>query len=67
MRFFTISFMVYAGVVLFVGSLIVNTLSMLVGQRTRELALRRAIGTSRRQIVRTVLGESVVIEIVARP
>jgi putative ABC transport system permease protein len=63
--FFTIFLLVFAGVALFVGSfIIVNTFSMLVGQRARELALLRAIGATRAQVMRTVLGEAVVIGVV---
>ena len=53
--------LVFAGIALFVGAfLIFNTFSILVGQRTRELALLRAIGASRAQINRSVLGEAAV-------
>ena len=46
--FFTTFLLVFAGVALFVGAfIIVNTFSMLVGQRARELALLRAIGATR--------------------
>jgi putative ABC transport system permease protein len=63
--FFTAFLLVFAGVALFVGSfLIVNTFSMLVGQRSRELALLRAIGASRAQVIRSVLAEAVVIGLV---
>ena len=63
--FFTTFLLVFAGVALFVGSfIIVNTFSMLVGQRARELALLRAIGATRAQVIRTVLGEAVVIGLV---
>jgi putative ABC transport system permease protein len=63
--FFTTFLLVFAGVALFVGSfIIVNTFSMLVGQRIRELALLRAIGATRRQVVLSVLGEAVVIGVV---
>jgi putative ABC transport system permease protein len=63
--FFTIFLLVFAGVALFVGAfIIVNTFSMLVGQRSRELALLRAIGATRAQVTRTVLGEAVVIGLV---
>ncbi len=65
LQFFTIFMLVFAGVALFVGSfIIVNTFSMLVGQRSRELALLRAIGATRAQVIRTVLGEAVVIGLV---
>jgi putative ABC transport system permease protein len=51
--------LVFAGIALFVGAfLIFNTFSILVGQRTRELALLRAVGASRRQINASVLGEA---------
>jgi putative ABC transport system permease protein len=54
--------LVFAGVSLFVGGFIIfNTFSMLVAQRTRELALLRAIGASRGQVLRVVLGEAVVL------
>ena len=65
LNFFTTFLLVFAGVALFVGSfIIVNTFSMLVGQRARELALLRAIGATRAQVIRTVLGEAVVIGLV---
>ncbi|MFG2711015.1 ABC transporter permease [Streptomyces goshikiensis] len=58
--------MVFAGVSLFIGSfLIVNTFTMLVSRRTREIALLRAIGSSRRQVVRTVLWEAALLGLVA--
>jgi putative ABC transport system permease protein len=51
-----------AAVALLVGSVVIaNTFSMLVGQRTRELALLRAVGMLRRQVRWTVLGEAAVI------
>jgi putative ABC transport system permease protein len=63
--FFTTFLLAFAGISLFVGSfIIVNTFSMLVAQRTRELALLRAIGASRGQVLRLVLGEAVVVGVV---
>ena len=57
--------LVFAAVSLFVGAFIIaNTFSMLVAQRTRELALLRAVGASRRQVVRVVLGEALVIGLI---
>ncbi|MDT0310496.1 FtsX-like permease family protein [Streptomyces sp. DSM 44917] len=52
----------FAGVSLLVGIfLIVNTFSMLVAQRTREIGLMRAIGANRRQINRSVLTEALLL------
>ncbi|OIV38845.1 hypothetical protein BIV57_03660 [Mangrovactinospora gilvigrisea] len=59
-------FLSFAGVALFVGIfLIANTFTMLVAQRTRELALLRAIGASRRQVTRSVLIEAVIVGVVS--
>ncbi|HEU4426324.1 MAG TPA: FtsX-like permease family protein, partial [Pilimelia sp.] len=56
----------FAGVALFVGIfLILNTFSIIIAQRTRELALMRAIGASRRQMIGSVLLEAVAIGFVA--
>ena len=56
----------FAGVALFVGIfLILNTFSILVAQRTGELALLRSLGASRRQVIGSVLLEAVIIGIVA--
>ena len=66
LNFFTYVLLGFAGVALFVGIfLILNTFSMLVAQRTRELALMRAIGASRGQVIGSVLLEASVIGLVA--
>jgi putative ABC transport system permease protein len=58
--------LVFAGIALFVGSFIIyNTFSILVAQRTRELALLRALGASRRQLLGSVMLEAVVVGVVA--
>jgi putative ABC transport system permease protein len=63
--FFTTFLLVFAGVALFVGAfIIVNTFTMLMGQRSRELALLRALGASRRQVLGTVLGEAAIVGVV---
>ena len=65
LAFFTTFLLVFAGVALFVGSfIIVNTFSMLIAQRARELALLRAVGATRGQVIRSVLGEAVIIGLV---
>jgi putative ABC transport system permease protein len=52
----------FAAVALFVAIfLILNTFSIIIAQRTRELALMRAIGADRGQVIRSVLIEAVVI------
>ncbi|MFF7330779.1 FtsX-like permease family protein [Streptomyces sp. NPDC008150] len=58
--------LVFAGIALFVGTFIIaNTFTMLVAQRTRELALLRAVGASRRQVTRSVLIEAFVVGTIA--
>ncbi|MFE0190815.1 ABC transporter permease [Streptomyces sp. NPDC058989] len=58
--------LVFAGIALFVGVFIIaNTFTMLVAQRTKELALLRAVGASRRQVTRSVLVEAFVVGAVA--
>ncbi|WP_018548141.1 ABC transporter permease [Streptomyces sp. LaPpAH-108] len=52
----------FAGIAFLVGIfLIVNTFSMLVAQRTREIGLMRAIGSSRGQVNRSVLVEALLL------
>ncbi|MFH8484282.1 ABC transporter permease [Streptomyces longisporoflavus] len=52
----------FAGIAVLVGIfLIVNTFSMLIAQRTRELGLLRALGADRRQVRRSVLTEAVLL------
>ncbi|MGE9809285.1 MULTISPECIES: ABC transporter permease [unclassified Janibacter] len=63
--FITTFLLVFAGIALFVGSfLIINTFSILVAQRSRELALFRAIGAKRSQVTRSVLAEAFVVGLV---
>ncbi|WP_374982870.1 ABC transporter permease [Streptomyces fradiae] len=55
-----------AAIALFVGVfLIANTFTMLVAQRTKEVALMRAVGASRRQVTRSVLAEAAIVGLVA--
>ncbi|MEV6521642.1 FtsX-like permease family protein [Longispora sp. NPDC051575] len=56
----------FAAVALLVGVfLIVNTFSIIVAQRTRELALMRAMGASGGQVVGSVIVEAVLIGLTA--
>ncbi|KOV56857.1 ABC transporter permease [Streptomyces sp. MMG1121] len=55
----------FAGIAFLVGIfLIINTFSMLVAQRTREIGLMRAIGSSRKQVNRSVLVEALLLGVV---
>jgi putative ABC transport system permease protein len=54
--------LVFAIVAVFVGAFIINnTFSIIVAQRTREMAMLRAIGASGRQVRRAVLIEALVV------
>ncbi|KPC83368.1 ABC transporter permease [Streptomyces sp. NRRL S-4] len=56
----------FAAIALFVGVfLIANTFTMLIAQRTKELALMRAVGASRRQVKRAILLEAAVVGLIA--
>lgn len=65
LRFITAALWVFAATSLLAGGfLIANTFSILVAQRSRELALLRAIGATKAQLRRTVLLEALVIGVV---
>jgi putative ABC transport system permease protein len=54
--------LVFAYIALVVGAFIIfNTFSITVAQRTREFALLRTLGASRRQIMQTVIGEGLLL------
>jgi ABC-type antimicrobial peptide transport system permease subunit len=58
--------LVFAGIALFVGAFVIfNTFSITVAQRTREFATLRTIGASRRQILGSVILESLFIGLAA--
>jgi putative ABC transport system permease protein len=64
--FFETILLMFAGIALVVATFsIYNTFSILVAQRTRESALFRALGASRRQVVTSVVIEAVAVGVVA--
>lgn len=64
--FLTTFLLVFAFISVFVGSFIIlNTFSILVAQRTRELALMRCLGATRGQVMGMVLSESAITGLVA--
>jgi putative ABC transport system permease protein len=66
LSFISTALLVFAAIALFVGGFtIFNTFSITIGQRTRELALLRVVGASRRQVFRAVLGEAALTGLVA--
>jgi putative ABC transport system permease protein len=66
LSFFSVFLLVFAAIALLVGAFIIaNTFSILVAQRTRELALQRAIGASRRQVLASVVAEAAVLGVIA--
>jgi putative ABC transport system permease protein len=64
--FFSTFLLAFAYIALFVGTFIIyNTFSIVVAQRSRDMAMLRAIGASRAQVVRSVVFESVTVGVVA--
>jgi putative ABC transport system permease protein len=56
----------FGGIALFVGAFVIaNTLSITIAQRMREFATLRTIGATRRQILRSVILEALVIGVLA--
>ncbi|HEX2849752.1 MAG TPA: ABC transporter permease, partial [Acidimicrobiales bacterium] len=66
LAFFGTFMLAFALISLFVGAFIIyNTFSIIVAQRTREMALLRAIGASRRQVMASVVGEAAIVGLIA--
>jgi putative ABC transport system permease protein len=62
LSFFTVFLLVFAVIAVVVGAFVIyNSFSIIVAQRTREMALLRAIGARRRQVRRAVVVEAVVV------
>ena len=58
--------LIFGFIALFVGAFVIfNTFAIVVAQRQRELALLRAVGASRRQVLAAVLGESLIVGLLA--
>jgi len=56
----------FGGIALFVGSFVIaNSLSITIAQRMREFATLRTLGASRRQVLTSVILESLVVGVVA--
>lgn len=63
---FTAFITAFGVIALFVGGFIIfNTFAVLVAQRIRELALLRAVGASRGQVLGSVLGEAALVGVIA--
>jgi putative ABC transport system permease protein len=63
---FSTFLLVFALIALFVGSFIIyNTFSIIVAQRTKELALLRALGASRGQVLRSIILEALFVGLIA--
>ncbi len=66
LAFFGTFLSIFGFVALFVGTFIIaNTFRIIVAQRTRELALLRALGATARQIRQLVIGEALVVGVAA--
>ena len=65
LSFISIGLLAFAGVAIFVGGFIIqNTFRIIVAQRTRELALLRAIGATARQVTTMVVAEALIVGLV---
>ncbi|MGW6206788.1 ABC transporter permease [Streptomyces sp. NPDC055089] len=63
---FTTLLLVFSGIVLLVATFSIhNTFAIVVAQRTRENALLRALGASRRQILGSTLTEASIVGVIA--
>jgi putative ABC transport system permease protein len=62
LSFLRTALLAFAFIALFVGAfLIFNTFSITVAQRTREFGLLRTLGAKRRQVLRSVIAEALVL------
>jgi putative ABC transport system permease protein len=64
LSFLRYALLAFAAISLFVGAFVIaNTLAITIAQRTREFATLRTLGASRRQVLRSVVVEALVIGI----
>ena len=63
---FQTTLLVFAVIILLVSIFVIfNTFTIVLGQRIRELGLLRALGASGGQVIRSVLGEAVIVGLVS--
>ncbi|MGZ4459676.1 MAG: ABC transporter permease [Nocardioidaceae bacterium] len=63
---FTTILLVFAAVALLVGSFVIwNTFNVLVAQRRREVALLRAVGATRRQVLTGIVAEALTVGVIS--
>ena len=56
----------FGGIALFVGAFVIaNSLSITIAQRTREIATLRTLGASRRQVLRAIVLEALIVGVIA--
>src|SRR5439155_24329341 len=66
LKFLTTALLAFGFIALFVGGFIIfNTFSITVAQRTREFAMLRTLGASRRQVLGSVFAGAFVIGLIA--
>jgi putative ABC transport system permease protein len=66
LSFFNTFLLVFGFIALIVGSFIIfNTFGIIIAQRAREMALLRAVGAKRGQVIRSVLLEAALVGVVA--
>ena len=66
LKFITYFLLGFGGIALFVGAFVIlNTLSITVAQRSREFATLRTLGASRRQVMRSVVLEGLIVGLLA--
>jgi putative ABC transport system permease protein len=64
--FFNTALLVFAGIAVFVGGFIIqNTYRIIVAQRTKELAMLRAVGATGRQVTAMVIVEALIVGLIA--